>query len=129
MYIPNYQGESSLNMIASIQKYCGVQPQYPIHRELSNNYFSSDKALVFFFVDGLGYKWLQTYGDVSYLAQHLIGKLDGIFPSTTSAVTTSFATGLSPSEHAIMGWWMYSPEVATIISLLPWQVKSPRTSL
>ena len=40
-----------------------------------------------------------------------------VFPATTTAATTSIATGLNPVEHGWLGWNMYIEPIDETITL------------
>lgn len=75
-------------------------------RERSTLGFQPRKRVLVVFIDGLGYQnLLAAKGHAPFLAS-LAEKgqiLHAAFPSTTSVNITSFATGLTPGEHGIIG--------------------------
>ena len=75
--------------------------------------------LVFVLVDGLGTHAFADLPAGSWLREHLAGELQSVFPSTTGAAITSIATGAWPSEHAIVGWWTYLPQLRETACVLP----------
>lgn len=42
-----------------------------------------------------------------------------VFPSTTAAALTTFATGLTPQEHGLHEWFLYMKEVDAVVATLP----------
>ncbi len=121
MYLPDYNGGSLLNLIASLAAARGVRTRHPTLSALPPDRLARARNLVFFLVDGLGYNYLADMGRGGALCEHLTGKLTSVFPSTTaSAITTSF-TGLSPHEHGLTGWFTWFSAVDTIAAPLPFQ--------
>lgn len=74
---------------------------------------------IFLLVDGLGYnlvKRVAEEGSVEFLKSYKFEKISTIYPSTTAAAFISIETGLTPSEHGVVGWNIYSKELGTIIA-------------
>ena len=65
---------------------------------------------VFVVIDGLGLQLLTDTIDSGFLLDHLSGELQAVFPSTTAAALTAFATGAYPAAHGVPGWWSYVDE-------------------
>jgi len=42
-----------------------------------------------------------------------------VFPSTTAAALTTFATGLTPQEHGLFEWFLYIKGIDAVIATLP----------
>lgn len=77
--------------------------------------------MVLFLVDALGYAWLREHGRGSYLLERLEGSVTSVFPSSTATAITAFSTGLAASQHGLLGWNMWSPEIGGVVRILPWQ--------
>ena len=121
MHLPDYNGGSLLNLIASLAAARGVGARHPTLTALAPDRISSARNVVFLLVDGLGYNYLTDVGRGGALCAHVAGKLTSVFPSTTaSAITTSF-TGLSPHEHGLTGWFTWFSAVDTIAAPLPFR--------
>jgi len=74
---------------------------------------------IFLLVDGLGYnlaKRLAEEGSVEFLKSYSFEKISTLYPSTTGAVLPSLETGLTPSEHGMVGWYVYSKELGTVVA-------------
>ncbi|MPZ43277.1 MAG: phosphodiesterase [Betaproteobacteria bacterium] len=121
MRLPDYNGGSLLNLIASLAAARGARARHPTLSALPPDRLVSARNLVFLLVDGLGYNYLTDVGRGGALCEHLAGKLTSVFPSTTaSAITTSF-TGRSPHEHGLTGWFTWFSAVDTIAAPLPFR--------
>lgn len=130
MIIPQYDGNSSVNLASSIKGFCGVKDiRYPELKCLTSETLQNYKNVIFFLLDWIWAEWLKTYWKDSFLHQNMKSEITSIFPSTTSSAVTTFNTWLTPSEHAIMWWNMYSKEVWSIIQILPWKHKLLKISL
>ncbi len=129
--LPDYAGGSILNLITTIAGALGAPAgPYPglRHPDLARLLASRDRV-VLIVVDGLGYGFLTRGYPGSSLCRHLCGSLTSVFPSTTATAITAFLTGLAPAQHAITGWHMYIPEVATIGAVLPLRARAPNRPL
>ncbi len=74
--------------------------------------------LVLVVVDGLGMNFINKLEPASFLRRHLRMELQTVFPSTTSSVFTSLATGGWPNRHSIIGWDMYLEEIDAVSTVL-----------
>jgi hypothetical protein len=80
--------------------------------------------VVVLFLDGYGYEhWKRDHGDVPLLSalteRGTVTPLTSIYPSETTAATTTFHTGRTPVEHGLLGWWQYVERVDDVIQPLP----------
>ncbi len=82
--------------------------------------FGNKKKTIFMVVDGLGYNLIERMIEAKdesakFLEGARVEKVTTIFPSTTAPTLTSLETGLTPSEHGIVGWRNYSNEMGIIV--------------
>ncbi|MBI4895109.1 MAG: alkaline phosphatase family protein [Candidatus Aenigmarchaeota archaeon] len=117
-FLPNYKDGSVVNLISSIKTAFGQQSLYENLKDLPSESIDS-RNIILFMIDGLGYDYVEK-NSKSFLFKHLKGKITSVFPSSTAPCVTSFFTGLSPSEHMITGWYMYSKEIGTTSMPLPY---------
>ncbi len=85
--------------------------------------------LVLVLADGFGMDLLEAMDHDSFAPHHLASELQTVFPSTTSAAVTSLATTEWPITHAILGWFLYLPEVDAVTTILPFVRRSDEASL
>lgn len=85
--------------------------------------------LVFVLADGLGLNLLDHLPPDSFLSSHVVTELRSIFPSTTAAVLTTYATGEWPNQHGVTGQWTHLPEIEGSAALLPFAARSGGRSL
>ena len=78
----------------------------------------SNDHLVLVIVDGLGMNVVQEAGNSNSLFSNTAMELVTVFPSTTSTVLTSYATGLWPSQHGVPNWHLYIKEIDTISTII-----------
>jgi len=129
--LPDYAGGSILNLVTTIAAGLGAPAgPYPSLRQPNlEPLLASRERVVLIVVDGLGHGYLTRGYPGSSLCRHLRGSLTSVFPSTTATAITAFLTGLAPAQHAITGWHMYIPEVATIGAVLPLRTRAPNRPL
>ena len=111
---PDY-GRSSLSITSSVFGYFGVKglsyPKLPEIEEKLNTL--KPRKIVLLVADGMGENLMNRHlPESSFLRRHDAGTVSAVFPSTTTAATTSLWTGLSPLEHGWLGWSLYFKECA-----------------
>jgi len=84
---------------------------------------------VFVMVDGLGMNLVETLPGDSFLRAHVAMELRSVHPSGTPAGLTSFATGLWPSEHAVIAWFEYLERPGLVATTLPFVERFSRRPL
>ncbi|MBN2856918.1 MAG: alkaline phosphatase family protein [Candidatus Delongbacteria bacterium] len=104
-YKPDYNGNSIVNLMSSISKSFGIESEYREIKNLPAKKLESYRNVINIVIDGLGYNYLMKKRK-NFFKDHTIGKMTSVFPSTTSACITSFATGLAPKEHGVTGWFV-----------------------
>lgn len=78
----------------------------------------ANNALVIM-IDGLGWHNFNNHmGHAPFLRQFLSAKLYCAFPSTTAASVVSIATGVTPSQHGIIGYRVFDRRSGESISFL-----------
>ncbi len=85
--------------------------------------------LVLILADGFGMNFLEAIDSEAFAPRHLAAELQTVFPSTTAATLTSLATGRWPVQHAVLGWFIYLPELDAVTTILPYIRRSDGTSL
>jgi len=84
------------------------------------------EKIIFVFADAFGFDlFLKEYKNYQLL-NDLVEKgevlpLTSVFPSTTSAATSLFHSGLTPQEHGLPEWVLYFKELKQIIQTLPFK--------
>lgn len=118
MIYPDYTN-SIVNLTSSVLKAFDVNSLYCPLEELDG--LKKYKNIIFINLDGLGFEYLQKYGQDSYLNQHCLKKLTSVFPSTTAAATTALETGVPAQQHGLTGWFTYLKELGIISTVLPFK--------
>lgn len=121
-YLPDYDGGSTINLLSSIiRAHGGTSP----HAELEGLPASALKdapCIVYLVLDGLGLAQLRTHlgqglGE-QFFARHEHRAMTTVFPATTAAAVTTFDTGTSPTEHAILSWFLNLPDLGCVSTVL-----------
>ena len=87
-------------------------------QKIINNLKPRNKT-VFILIDGMGALVLNNLLPNSFLNSKVKDVATTLFPSTTSVVLTSLATGKYPTTHSINGWFNYILETDESIVALP----------
>ena len=92
---------------------------------LKKNY----KNVVVMLFDGLGIDALEHHlKSESFLRRHLQGSISSVFPTTTTAATTTIESGLTPAEHGWLGWSLYFNEIDKIVDIFINKEKNSKES-
>jgi hypothetical protein len=122
-HLPDYYGNSIVNLMSSIRAIYGNDHLYPVLDGFDIGSFN-DKNIVFIVIDALGYNFLMEYGEKTLLKKHTIQKMTSVFPSSTASAYISLITGVAPQQHGLTGWFMYLRETGIITSILPFITKA-----
>ena len=122
-YLPDHDGGSILNLMASlVSGRGGTSPHRPLHH-LAIERVAEARHVVYLLVDGLGERQLERYVGERGLGGRFFGKhpfepISTVFPATTAAAVTTFATGASPLEHGVLGWYLHLPDLGVVSTIL-----------
>ncbi len=121
-YLPDYDGGSTINLMATlIEARGGTSPHAPL-RGLDPEPLREVDTLLYVVVDGLGLHQLRRHlaADLGqrFFARHPHQALTTVFPATTAAAVTTFDTGASPAEHGILSWYLHLPDVGALSTVL-----------
>lgn len=109
---PDYRN-CGLNVISSIAGYFGLQLGHPslplLDERLAKKHYQNVILMLF---DGMGMDILShALPEDAFLRQHVAAPISAVYPSTTTCATTAIECGLSPREHAWLGWTLYFPQI------------------
>ena len=116
--LPDYKGNSIINLMSSISNSFGKKHDYSQLKTLNSDELKKFKNIVLIVVDGLGYNYLKKQEN-SFLLENLKSKMTSTFLSTTACANTSFSVGYPPQQHALTGWDINLKEVGAITTILP----------
>ena len=116
MRLPDYN-RSTLSITASLLKFFGAKADYPTLPEIDRALAEKDtRAVVVILYDGMGENLLRrALPPDAFLVKNDACAISAVFPSTTTAATTSLWTGLSPAEHGWLGWSLYFKEAGRTV--------------
>lgn len=119
--LPDYDNLCVKNILPQVEALFGGNVNFS--KGFLGDFSRSDKVVLIIF-DGLGYKRLLHHidshnGTFMELAQKgSLKPLTTVFPSTTSTVLTSIFTALSPAQHQILGYHMFSKKYGLVFDTL-----------
>lgn len=122
MIKPDYHAGSIVNLVSSLGQAMGAGTMDASGlASLPTEKVADYANVILFVVDGLGYEYLTSVVPDSLLASHVSQSLTSVFPSTTATAITSLATGQSPLQHGLTGWFMYLDYLDTVTAVLPFK--------
>lgn len=121
-YLPDYEGGSVVSLLSSLIQSRGGQAPHAELVGLSARELEDTKNIVYLVVDGLGASQLDalvTSGrGRAFFAEHDHRVISTVFPATTACAVTTFATGASPAEHAVLGWYLQLSDLGVVSTIL-----------
>jgi len=116
---PDYRGGSLLNLIAELEQRLGGTPPSPaLHDHLATLVPDAASQVLCLF-DGLGAYQLE-HDAAAPLRETNRAVLDAPFPATTTVSLATLATGLPPSQHGLLGYQAWLPDIATVVNTIHW---------
>lgn len=120
MRLPDYDGNSIVNLMASLQVGCGGGSHaYPFLNQLPQDRVRQYRRILLWVIDGLGYHYLRAHPEAGHLNAALQDRMTTVYPPTTASAITTFLTGEAPQQHGLTGWFIYFRELGSVISVLP----------
>jgi hypothetical protein len=114
---PNYDN-STVSIVNSVLEHFGAETVHKPLEPILKAAKGADK-IVFFVVDAMGYGQVKALPKQSFLRKWAQkNPVSAVFPPTTSTSVLSFATGLLPSEHGVLGYTQYLPEQKKVVNML-----------
>ena len=109
---PDYRG-GILGVINAWRKELGLSVHHPADPQVSAWLAEHQwNQIVVLLIDGMGSRLLETKLEKdSFLRTHQLKEVTTVYPSTTSAATTSVLSGKSPAENGWIGWHQYFKEL------------------
>lgn len=123
MFLPDYYGNSIVNLMSSIRAIYGSDYLYPLLDGFDIDPFR-ENDIVFIVIDGLGYDYLMSCDSCSFLKKNTIHKMTSVFPATTASAFVSLSTGVAPQQHGLTGWYMFLKETGILTTILPFLTKA-----
>ena len=108
--VPDYEGGSLPNLMSELEnRLTGSAPAPRLNPDLAASIPEASTYVLFLF-DGLGTLQLD-HPAASPLKGALRGSIDAPFPATTTVSLATVATGLPPSQHGLLGYQSWLPDV------------------
>ena len=102
MQLPDYQGRSIVNLMASLEAGLdGYEHHYPPLNLLPPERVRGHRQVLLFVIDGLGFNYLRAHPEATCLNEHLLGGITSVFPPTTASAIPTFLTGEAPQQHGL----------------------------
>lgn len=115
---PNYD-KSLISIISSVKAYYRTPYAYPTVTELDNELKKGYKNVVLIVLSGMGTEMLERNVPSSdFLRKNMRGSLSSVYPSATASAMISYYTGLSPNEHAWLGWSLFFKEFCRTVDVM-----------
>ncbi|MBT8216888.1 MAG: alkaline phosphatase family protein [Acidimicrobiia bacterium] len=115
---PDYAGGSLVNLIAEVEfRLTGTARTPRLHPEVAAGIPDAPSYVIVLF-DGLGADQLQH--PAAGLAADMIGRIDAPFPTTTTVSLATVATGLPPSQHGLLGYQLWMPNIEQVVNTIKW---------
>lgn len=121
-WVPDYDGGSILNLLASIIKAQGGRSPHPELSDLPRLNLRGFRHIIYLVIDGLGAEQLRDFLAAASRPAFFSRPrrvLTAVWPATTAPAVTTFATGATPAEHGIIGWHMNLPDLGLVATILP----------
>ena len=115
---PDYRGGSLVNLMAELEQRLGGTPLIPaLHPRLAESIPEAETYVLVLF-DGLGHNQLNH--EAAELRRDAVGRIDAPFPTTTTVSLATVATGLPPSQHGLLGYQLWMPEIGQVANTIKW---------
>lgn len=107
------------NVTNSIFKHYGIETYHNTLPELDEILKNHDyKNIVYMLYDGMGANLLKrNLTETDFLNKNKIKDIHAIFPTTTTASTTSVLSGKNPNEHGWLGWDLYFKNIDKTVTM------------
>ncbi len=121
---PRYDGFSIANIPGTVGKLLGAGGDNGLRIPELYSRLEEAENLVVVIMDGMGVALLRPFAGNGrtflgrFLEKASSNSITSVFPSTTSTSIATLHTGLLPSQHGIIGYTMYLPELGTVLDML-----------
>ncbi len=124
LILPFYGGLSIANIANSVLKNFGGESGVQLNEPL-RGLFENRDFIVLLLIDALGFNLISSIMDKTELPafnklkeKGMFAALTSVFPSTTAVALPSITSGLTPSEHGLLGYRFYSKKYGYLINSL-----------
>ncbi len=117
--VPDYAGGSLVNLVAELELRLRGSAESPGLSTPLATAIPDAATYVLVLFDGLGTHQLD-HPNARELKQDLAGSVDAPFPTTTTVSLSSVATGRQPSQHGVLGYQLWIPELGEVVNTIKW---------
>ncbi len=117
--LPDYSGGSLVNLVAELERRLTGAASSPGLRASLGTAIADAATYVLVLFDGLGSAQLE-HPAAGMLAADRAASIDAPFPTTTTVSLASIATGLPPSQHGLLGYQLWMPQVGEVVNTIKW---------
>lgn len=119
MHLPDYAGGSLVNLVAELERRLTGNARHPgLHGDLAATIPAAQSYVLVLF-DGLGDHQL-AHPAAGPLRASRVGAIDAGWPTTTTVSMATVATGMTPTEHGLLGYQMRVPETGHVVNTIKW---------
>lgn len=122
LYSPEYRRNSIVNLLASLLRARGGRSPCPGLAGFPDRAFREARRVAYLVIDGLGEHQLRWYLGKArrspFFAAHPRQVITTVFPATTAAAVTTFATGAPPRAHGVLGWHLHLGDLGMVSTIL-----------
>ena len=127
--LPDYAGGSIVNLMASVIRSRGGRTPHAPLRAFACPSADDSPRLVLLVLDGIGENQLRDYLARRKTLSPFFGRvphrvITTVCPATTAAAVTTFATGGSAAEHAMLGWHVHFADLGMVATPLPFRTRT-----
>lgn len=116
---PDYSGGSLVNLVAELERRLGGDAPSPgLHPHLAELIPDAETYVLVLF-DGLGDGQL-SHEAAAPLRRDRKAAIDSPFPATTTVSLATLSTGLAPSQHGLLGYQLWMPDVGHVVNTIKW---------
>jgi len=118
--MPDYGGGSLINLVAELENRLTARAvTSPLHSAIAKT-IPQGATYVLLLADGLGAHQLEHPAATS-LRGARTATLDAPFPTTTTVSWASIATGMPPSQHGLIAYQLYLPQIDGVVFTIKWR--------
>jgi predicted AlkP superfamily pyrophosphatase or phosphodiesterase len=110
-------GSGLVNLVAELEYRASGSAVFPRLKDVSIPTISDHDTTVLVLFDGLGSHQLD-HPRARDLASAHIGSVDAPFPTTTTVSLATIATGLPPSQHGLIAYQLWNPDVGKVVNTI-----------
>ena len=110
-------GSGLINLVAELEYRATGSAAFPRLKDVLIPAIPDHNTTVLVLFDGLGSHQLDHPGAHDLASAH-IGSVDAPFPTTTTVSLATIATGLPPSQHGLIAYQLWNPDIGKVINTI-----------